>query len=117
MPISIKNEPTEQLARKLADLAGESLTEAIRTAVEERYERLCQARSGRSLADDLNQIGMRCARLPVIHDLSEEEILGFPSGDDEPVPQRQPRPASQRRGGRQTSRQTTRQTTTDRERQ
>jgi uncharacterized protein with PIN domain len=56
MPISIKNDQTELLARKLAELTGETLTEAVRAAVAERYDRLRRARSGCSLADELNAI-------------------------------------------------------------
>jgi antitoxin VapB len=77
MPISIKNTDTEQLARRLSELTGESLTEAIRVALSERYDRLCRARSGRSLADDLNAIALRCAALPEISELSDDEILGY----------------------------------------
>lgn len=77
MPISIKNEQTELLARKLAQLTGESLTEAIRVALVERYDRLRQARSGRSLADELNEIAQSCAKLPLISNVSADEILGY----------------------------------------
>ncbi len=77
MPISIKNAETEALARQLSALTGESLTDAIRIAVEERHDRLRRARSGRSLADELNEIALRCANLPVISNLSEDEILGY----------------------------------------
>jgi antitoxin VapB len=77
MPISIKNDQTELLARKLAELTGETLTEAVRAAVAERYERLCRARSGRSLADELNGIAMRCAKRPLISHLTDDEILGY----------------------------------------
>lgn len=75
--ISIKNDQTELLARKLAELTGETLTEAIRAAVAERYDRMRRARSGRSLADELNAIGVRCAKRPVISPLSPDEILGY----------------------------------------
>ena len=85
MPISIKNNQTELLARKLADLTGETLTEAVRAAVSERYDRLRQARSGRSLADEINAIALRCAKRPVISKLSADEILGY---DDSGVPTR-----------------------------
>ena len=85
MPISIKNEQTELLARKLAELTGESLTEAVRAAVAERYDRLRRARSGRSLADELNAIALRCAKRPVISQLSDDEILGY---DESGVPTR-----------------------------
>lgn len=77
MPISIKNDETEQLARKLAELTGETLTEAIRGAVAERYERVRRARSGRSLADELNEIALRSAKRPDISDLTDDEILGY----------------------------------------
>ncbi len=76
MPISIKNEETETLARKLCELTGETLTEAIRVAVAERYEYL-RARNGRSLADDLNAIALHCASLPRISNLTDDEILGY----------------------------------------
>lgn len=85
MPISIKNDQTELLARKLAELTGETLTEAVRTAVAERYDRLRRARSGRSLADELNVIALRCARRPAISQLSDDEILGY---DESGVPTR-----------------------------
>jgi antitoxin VapB len=85
MPISIKNDQTELLARKLAELTGETLTEAVRAAVAERYDRLRRARVGRSLADELNEIALRCAKLPVISELTADEILGY---DEHGVPTR-----------------------------
>jgi antitoxin VapB len=83
MPISIKNDQTEMLARKLAELTGETLTEAVRAAVAERYDRL--RRSGRSLASELNAIALRCAKRPVVSPLSADEILGY---DESGVPTR-----------------------------
>ncbi len=77
MPIIIKNDQTELIACKLAELTGETLTDAIKTAVVERYDRLRRERSGRSLADELNSIALRCARRPIISRLSNEEILGY----------------------------------------
>ncbi len=77
VPISIKNGQTEALARRLAELTGETLTEAIRAAVAERYDRLRRARSGHSLADELNAIALRCANRPIVSPLSEDEILGY----------------------------------------
>lgn len=77
MPISVKNERTELLARKLADLTGETLTEAIGEAVSEKYERLRKARSGRTLVAELNEIALRGARWPLVSELSDDEILGY----------------------------------------
>jgi antitoxin VapB len=77
MPISINNRETEILARKLSALTGESLTETVRTAIQERYARLHQVRSGRTLGDELNEIALRCARRPVLSRASADEILGY----------------------------------------
>ncbi len=85
MPISIKNDQTEALARKLAKLTGESLTEAVRIAVEERYGRLRRSRSGRSLADELNEIALRCPRRQPVSQLTADEILGY---DESGIPTR-----------------------------
>ena len=77
MPISIKNNETELLARKLAELTGETLTQAVRAAVTERYDRLRRVRSGRSFADEINAIALRCSKRPVVSKLSADEILGY----------------------------------------
>ncbi|MCX6598500.1 MAG: type II toxin-antitoxin system VapB family antitoxin [Acidobacteria bacterium] len=85
MPISIKSEQTERVARQLVELTGETLTEAIRAAVVERYDRLNRTRSPLRLADELHAIALRCARRPVISTLTDDEILGY---DDRGVPTR-----------------------------
>lgn len=77
MPISIKNAETEDLAREVAGLTGQSLTDAIRIALLEKRERVREARRGRSLTDDLNAIALRCAQRPTISSLSEDDILGY----------------------------------------
>lgn len=77
MPISIKNEATEQLARKLADLTGETLTDTIRESLQERYDRLSKLPSGRSMKDDLMEIARHCSSLPRLTDLTDDEILGY----------------------------------------
>lgn len=85
MPISIKNDRAERLARKLAKLTGETITDAIWTAVEERYERLRRAKAGRPLLDELNAIALRCSKRPVISQLCDDEVLGY---DQSGVPSR-----------------------------
>ena len=40
MALNIKNPETEMLVHQLADLTGESLTEAVTTAVQERIQRV-----------------------------------------------------------------------------
>lgn len=60
MGLNIKNEETYQLVRELAQLTGESLTDAVGQAVRERLERI-RCESGGSLADQLVAIGKDCA--------------------------------------------------------
>jgi len=77
MPINIKDPRTEQSVRDLAELTGETITTAIRTAAEERLQRVRRGRAGRSLADEILEIGRRCASLPDLDTRSPEEILGY----------------------------------------
>lgn len=77
MSLNIKDAQTDKLAREVADLAGESITEAIRRALEERREKLKRRRRGRGLAEDLSDIGARCAALPDLDKRSADEILGY----------------------------------------
>ena len=77
MPLSIKNEATERLARQVAREAGESLTEAIQTALQERLERLKQQRRGHILSGQIEDLLRRVDALPVHDSRPESEILGY----------------------------------------
>ncbi|HYM45751.1 MAG TPA: type II toxin-antitoxin system VapB family antitoxin [Solirubrobacteraceae bacterium] len=77
MPLNIKNPQTDNLARELAEVTGESITQAVGVAVRERLERLSAGRSNRRLADELDEIALRCATLPVLDRRSDDEILGY----------------------------------------
>ena len=77
MPLSIKDPETDRLARELSKATGESLTTAVATALRERLERVRGRARGQGLADELNAIALRCARLPLLDDRPEEEILGY----------------------------------------
>jgi antitoxin VapB len=82
--LNIRNAQAEELAAEVARLAGESKTEAVTVALRERLARLQRrAVGGRSLADDLNEIALHCARLPVLDARSADEILGY---DDRGMP-------------------------------
>lgn len=76
MPDS-KEDQSEEVAQKLAALTGETLTETIPTAVVERFDRLCRASSGRTVADELNDIALRSAARPVVCNLTADELLGY----------------------------------------
>jgi antitoxin VapB len=77
MPLSIKNDATERLARKVAAATGESLTEAIQKALEERWARLAAKRRNRLLASQVEDLLRRVDALPVLDSRSADEILGY----------------------------------------
>ena len=65
MALSLKDPETDRLARALAALTGETLTEAIRRALAERRERERIRPSHPSgLAGRIREIGEHCAALP-----------------------------------------------------
>lgn len=77
MGLSIKNPKAENLAREVARETGESITEALIRALEERLLRL----RGRKIAPDTYEaimaISQRCNRLRDRDDRTPEEILGY----------------------------------------
>ncbi len=78
MALSLKDPATDRLARQVAQLTGETLTEAVRTALEERLRR---ERLKRGKPADMRQrieaIQKEVAALPVFDDRSPDEILGY----------------------------------------
>ena len=77
MSLNIKDPEADTLVRELAQTTGETITEAVTVAVKERLERLHAGRRPRRLADELDEIALRCASLPVLDERSEDEILGY----------------------------------------
>jgi len=77
MALSIKSIEVERMAREISSKTGESLTGAIQTALEERLERLKQARRQLILTGQLEEILQRVDRLPVLDSRSPDEILGY----------------------------------------
>jgi antitoxin VapB len=77
MPLSIKDPDTERLARDLARRTGETITVATRRALEERLRRIGSANEKTRLLDDLAEIRLRCAALPIIDDRQPDEIIGY----------------------------------------
>ena len=77
MALNIKNARTESLAHAVARETGESLTQAITVALEERLERLSGRRQTDQLVDTLREISRRCAALPDLDMRTPDEILGY----------------------------------------
>ena len=79
MALSIRDPKTDRLARELAALTGETMTGAIRVALEQRLERERRRRPAEieRRRRAIDAIVERFSRLPVLDDRSEDEILGY----------------------------------------
>ena len=83
MALSIKNDEADRLARELARLTGESLTEAVVVSLRERLARQQARNENRRLSERLMEIGREYASLPVLDDRTPDQILGY---DDDGLP-------------------------------
>ena len=79
MALSIRDPETDRLARELSTLTGESMTGAIRAALEERLAREKRRRSGEieRRRRAINAVVEEFTKLPVLDDRSPDEILGY----------------------------------------
>lgn len=77
MPLNIRNPQAEALASLLAKLTGETKTEVVTQALKERLERVRRSRTKRGLADDLDEIAVHCAALPVHNTRTADQIMGY----------------------------------------
>lgn len=80
MALNIKSAETDRLARELAALTGESLTEAVTRALEQRLDQQRHERDvlGRERLNGLlTEIRRRTAKLPALDPRSNDEILGY----------------------------------------
>ncbi|WP_028133276.1 type II toxin-antitoxin system VapB family antitoxin [Bradyrhizobium japonicum] len=77
MALSIKDPETEQLARSLAQLTGETITTATKRAIEERLRRLAGQDNKDALLEDMAEIRRRWSEMRVVDDRLPEEILGY----------------------------------------
>lgn len=77
MALSIKHDEADQLARALARETGETLTEAVVTALRERLGRVRRPRRAMRLRADIQAIQTRVARLPVLDARAADDILDY----------------------------------------
>lgn len=79
MALSIKDPDVDQMARELADLTGETITETIKKSLQDRLkrEKIRQSESVVPLREELAAIRKRLAALPDLDDRSPDEILGY----------------------------------------
>jgi antitoxin VapB len=78
MALSLKDKETDSLARQVASLTGETLTEAVRTSLRERLRHEQLKRGARPWDDAaIDAIITRCAALPVLDTRGDDDILGY----------------------------------------
>jgi len=77
MALNIRNPEAEKLAETLARITGETKTETVTRALRDRLARLRRERSERRLVDELDEIALHCAGLPVQNGQNPDEILGY----------------------------------------
>jgi antitoxin VapB len=83
MPLSIKHPEADRLARELAAQTGESITDAVITALRERVARYRSRRAKRRVLEDIARIQTRYRSIPLLDDRTPDEILGY---DDRGLP-------------------------------
>ena len=76
MALSIKSGEADRLARELAAETGETLTDAVVTALKERLERQ-RALAGPSMQARLARLATDVAAMPVVDDRTAEQIVGY----------------------------------------
>lgn len=76
MALNIKDAATDKLARELAAETGETITEALRLAIQERLTRVRPRGPHDAARDALYDIVRRGRARPTLDDRSPEDILG-----------------------------------------
>ena len=77
MAMNIKDPTVHDLARRLAERRGTSLTGAVREALEEALARTGESTRHGHLRERLDAISRHCAALPVRDARAADDILGY----------------------------------------
>lgn len=77
MTLNIKHAEADRLARELAGMTGESLTQVVVQALRERIRREARYAAPTGLKDEIMAISRRCARLPRRTASTPEQIIGY----------------------------------------
>jgi len=67
----------DRLVRALAAKTGETISQAVATAVRERLVRVQGSEDEPDLIRTIELLAQRCAALPLLDDRPEDEILGY----------------------------------------
>ncbi|PSR18115.1 hypothetical protein C8255_09140 [filamentous cyanobacterium CCP3] len=80
MDMNIQDPQARRMAQELAELTGQSLTDAVKMALQQALIKIKATKPDpqpRPLVDRLNEIALRCAALPDYDTRSADEILGY----------------------------------------
>jgi antitoxin VapB len=79
MALNIRDREVSDLARKVADATGETLTQAVKTALRERLERVREvdATEQQERYDAIMDFARRWREAPVVDPRPFDEILGY----------------------------------------
>ena len=77
MALNIKDHETDHLAREVANRTGETITGAIRVALQERLQRLSGRQRAATTQEKIKEILCRVDALSTQDHRSEDEILGY----------------------------------------
>lgn len=77
MALSIRNVHAEELAREIAKQTGETITQTLIVALEERLERLKGSRRSTDIYQKIKAVANRCRSMPDLDKRSADEILGY----------------------------------------
>lgn len=77
MALNIKNVEADRLAHELAQTTGETITEAVTTALRERLSAVRRQRERERVRADVSGLQAFVASLPDRDARSAEEILGY----------------------------------------
>ncbi|MEA3543999.1 MAG: type II toxin-antitoxin system VapB family antitoxin [Thermodesulfobacteriota bacterium] len=77
MALSIRNPYAEQLARQVASLTNENITQTIIKALENRMESLKGKKTIVDVEQQIISISQRCNALPDMDDRNDEEIMNY----------------------------------------
>ena len=77
MALSIKHEEADSLARELARMTGESLTDAVLNSLRERLQRYRALGRQVDLHRKLLEIGSSCAALPLLDERPADAIIEY----------------------------------------
>ena len=77
MAMNIKSEEAHRLAQQIAEVTGESLTQAVLTALRERLASLKSATSASAMLAQVREIQKFVASLPVRDPRPADEMLGY----------------------------------------